>query len=126
VKDALRVERDYLRPLPHPLPDVASHTEARVMKDGFVRVGGVDYSVPPGLSGRRVGVHLSLVDVRITLEGELLACHRRSYVPADVVLDPSHARALRLHRQAKGRLASSDVSLAVPDLSLYDRAIGLG
>ena len=30
--------------------------EVRVSRDGFVRVAGVDYSVPPGLVGRRVAV----------------------------------------------------------------------
>ena len=53
VKEAWAVERGYLRALPDPLPDVDLHAEVRVMKDGFVRVRDVDYSVPPGLSGRR-------------------------------------------------------------------------
>jgi hypothetical protein len=51
VGDALRVERGYLRALPDPLPDLDRRLEVRVTKDGFVRVGDVDYSVPPGLSG---------------------------------------------------------------------------
>ena len=125
VKDALRVERGFLRALPDPLPDVDSHFEARVMKDGFVRAGGVDYSVPPGLSGRQVQVRLSLHEVTITLEGDLLARHTRSYVPADVVLDPVHARQLRLHREARGRLGDSDVVVPAVDLSVYDRVVGL-
>jgi len=53
VADALAVERTYLKALPARLPDVTRHLEARVMKDAFVRVAGVDYSVPPGLAGRR-------------------------------------------------------------------------
>ena len=65
--------------------------------------------MPPGLSGRRAQVRASLEVVTITLEGELLGRHRRSYVPADVVLDPAHARQLRLHREAKGRLEETDV-----------------
>jgi hypothetical protein len=80
VKDALRVERGFLRALPDPLPEVAHHLEARVM---------------------------------------------RSYVPADVVLDPVHARQLRLHREARERLSSSDVVVPLADLSIYDQAVGL-
>lgn len=125
VREALRVERGFLRALPDPLPDVDQRLETRVMRDGFVRVLGADYSVPPGLSGRRVQVRASLREVTITSEGELVAAHRRSYVPADVVLDPVHARQLRLHREAKGRLAESDVAVPAVDLSLYDRAVGL-
>jgi hypothetical protein len=125
VSDALRVERGYLRPLPDPLPSVERHGEARVMKDSFVRVADVDYSVPPGLGGRRVQVWLSLDEVRIFLEGQRIARHARSYVPADVVLDPRHARALRLHRGAERRLAHGDVDVPVVDLGRYDALVGL-
>jgi transposase len=125
VKDAWRVERGFLRPLPDPLPDVDRRLEARVMKDGFVRVGDVDYSVPPGLSGRRVGVRLSLTDVTVHLEGEPIAHHLRSYVAADVVLDPAQARALRLQRSATHRLAAGDVVVPTADLTRYDALVGL-
>ena len=125
VGDAWRVERGFLRALPDPLPDIDAHLEARVMKDGFVRAGGVDYSVPPGLSARRVAVRLSLTEVWVHLEGELIAHHRRSYVPADVVLAPAQARALRLPRSATKRLAAGDVAVATPDLARYDAAVGL-
>lgn len=125
VKDAWRAERNYLRPLRHPLPDVDRRSEARVMKDGIIRFGDVDYSVPPGLSGRRVQITASLEEVRIYLEGECLARHLRSFVPADVVLDPAHARALRLQRDASRRLAAGDLVVAVPDLSHYDAAVGI-
>lgn len=124
VRDAWLVERDFLRRLPDPLPDVTSHLEARVMKDCFVRVAGADYSVPPGLSGRRVAVTFSLTDVLVYSEGQLVAYHRRSYVPADVVLDARHARALRLQRAAAKRLRAGDVTVSVPDLSRYDALVG--
>jgi hypothetical protein len=54
VGDALAIERGHLRALPSVLPDVDRRTEVRVTKDGFVRVADVDYSVPPGLAGRRL------------------------------------------------------------------------
>ena len=125
VKDAWRVERGYLRALPDPLPDTSLHTEARVMKDGFVRVGNVDYSVPPGLSGRRVQVTLTANEVTTFLEGEVIARHVRSFIPADVVLDPAHVRALRLQRAARRRMAAGDVAVPVADLSRYDTAVGI-
>ena len=124
VAEAFAVERGFLAALPRPLPDVDARLEARVMRDGFVRVAGADYSVPPGLAGRRVGVRLSLDKVLVYLEGSLIGEHRRSYVPADVVLDPAHARALRLAREAKRALAAGDVEVAVPDLARYDAAVG--
>jgi hypothetical protein len=125
VAEAWAVERESLRRLPDPLPDVDRHLEVRVSKDGFVRVGGADYSVPPGLSLRRVGVRLSLVEVVVSLEGDEIARHARSFVPADVVLAPAHARALRLHREARARLGAGDVEVPVVDLARYDVAVGM-
>jgi transposase len=125
VGEAWATERRYLHPLPDPLPDVDLRTEVRVQKDGFVRVGGVDYSVPPGLARRRVQVRLSPREVVVHLEGTEIARHRRSYVPADVVLDPSHARALRLAREARSRLSAGDVALEAVDLRRYDAVAGM-
>lgn len=124
VADAWAVERGFLAPLPDPLPDVDRHTEVRVTKDGFCRVGDVDYSVPPGLAGRRLQVRCSLTDVVICCEGIELARHRRSFVPADVVLSPIHARQLRLARDAEQRLGAADPQLPAVDLARYDTLIG--
>ena len=123
VADALATERRFLRALPDPLPDVDVRTEVRVQRDGFVRVRDVDYSVPPGLAGRRVQIRLSPAAVVVHLEGAEIARHQRSYAPADVVLDPRHARALRLARAARARLAAGDVTLEAVDLGRYDRLV---
>jgi hypothetical protein len=123
VGDALVVERRYLHALPDPAPDVDRRTEVRVQRDGFVRVGDVDYSVPPGLARRRVQVRISPREVVVHLEGMEIARHRRSFQPADVVLDPRHARALRLARDARSRLERGDIELEAPDLSRYDALI---
>lgn len=124
VADAWAVERGFLRSLPDPLPETDTLLEVRVSKDGFVRVGAADYSVPPGLSGRRLAVRLSPEMVVVTLDGSELARHPRSFVPADVVLHPAHARALRQAREARGRLESGDVAVPTPDLERYDRLVG--
>lgn len=125
VGDAWRVEQEHLAPLPEILPDTDRHTETRVRKDAFIRTGGADYSVPPGLVGRRVQIRLSPHEVRVFLEGREVAGHRRSYVPADVIIDPEHARALVAAREARERLVSGDVPLEPPDLARYDRLLGV-
>ncbi len=125
VGDAWTAERRFLHALPDPLPDVDQRTEVRVQKDGFVRVGGVDYSLPPGLARRRVQVRISPREVVVHLEGDEIARHVRSYAPADVVLDPRHARALRLAREARSRLECGDVDLGAIDLARYDVLVGL-
>ncbi|MFP4074188.1 MAG: IS21 family transposase [Actinomycetota bacterium] len=125
VGDAWTVERGFLHPLPDPLPDTDRRTEVRVQKDGFCRVGDVDYSVPPGLAGRRLGVRISTTEVVIFSEGTEIARHRRSFVPADVVLAPAHARALRLAREAKQRLQATDPDVPEVDLGRYDALAGV-
>lgn len=121
VSDAYHVERGFLHPLPDPLPDTRLHIETKAGKDIFIRIGDVDYSIPPGLTGRRLSATLSPTQVRIFLEGREIAAHRRSYVPADVVLDPRHGRALRLSRDARDHLSAGDVDLGTVDLTRYDR-----
>jgi hypothetical protein len=49
----------------------------------------------------------------------------RSFVPADVVVDPRHARALRVERQARRRLNSNDIAVPAVDLARYDAAVGI-
>jgi len=117
VADAYLTEQGYLAPLPEPLPDTDRRTETRVRKDAFIRTAGADYSVPPGLVGRRVSVRTCLTEVEVFLEGRSVARHLRSYVPADVVTDPEHARALIAAREAKERLTSGDVPLEPPNLA---------
>lgn len=125
VIDAYRVERPHLGPLPGAWPDTDRHLETRITKDAFIRACGADYSVPPGLVGRRVHVRVSLTEVLVFLEGRELARHARSYVPADVVIDPEHARALREAREAGRRLRPGDVQIEAPDLARYDALLGV-
>jgi transposase len=125
VGDAWAVERGFLHPLPDPLPDTDRRVEVRVTKDGFCRIADVDYSVPPGLSGRRLQARVSTTEVVVFSEGSEIARHRRSFVPADVVLDARHARALRLAREAEGRLRAADPEIPEPDLARYDALVGM-
>jgi hypothetical protein len=99
--------------------------EVRVTKDGFCRIGDVDYSVPSGLAGRRLGVRVSITEVVIFSEGTEIARHRRSYVPADVVLAPAHVRALRLAREAHQRLEAADPEIPAVDLGRYEALTGV-
>jgi transposase len=120
VGERWAVERGFLHPLPDPLPDTCFKLEARAAKDAFVRVLGVDYSVPPAFIGRRLAISVSPSTVRLSCEGSQIALHRRSFVPADVVLAPAHGRAIRLAREARQRLRTSEPELPPIDLARYD------
>lgn len=124
VADAWATEKGWLRPLPDPLPDVSRQIETRVGKDCFVRVGNADYSVPPGLAGRRVQLQVTLDRVVVRLEGTVIAEHDRSWIPADVVMAPTHLRLLREHRDARTSLRAGDVEVPAPDLTAWDAIAG--
>ena len=125
VRDALGVELEQLRPLPARWPDVDTRLEVRASSDAFVRVGDVDYSVPPRLAGRRLAVRASLREVIVFCDGVEAARHQRSWARADVRLLPAHARELRLAREASRALVAGDVSVDTARLSDYDELTGL-
>lgn len=76
-----------------------------------MRVLTADYSVPPASADRRLDIRVSPTEIYLSSEGREIAVHARSFVPADVVLDPAHCRAMRLAREARHRLGGGDVDL---------------
>lgn len=89
-----------------------------------MRVGNVDYSVPPRLAGRRVAVRASLTEVGVFCDGREVARHSRSWARADVVLAAAHARELRLAREAQRSLANGDMPVEQAGLAAYDELAG--
>jgi len=124
VSEALAVERAELAALPDPLPAVERRLEVRASRDGFARVAGVDYSLPPGYGLRRLQARLSLHELTVFCEGREIARHRRSYVPCDVVRSTEHAAALAAAREAQKRLAHREPTLEAIDLARYDALVG--
>jgi transposase len=123
VADALAVERAALRPVPGRWPDVDQRLQVRASTDAYVRVGDVDYSVPPRFAGRRLSVCASLEQVSVFCDGAQIAHHRRSWVRADVVLAPAHARELRLAREAQRRLDAGGLTVDTPRMAAYDELV---
>jgi hypothetical protein len=124
VSEALAVERVELAPLPDPLPAVDRRLEVRASRDGFARVAGVDYSLPPGYGLRRLQARLTLHELTVFCEGREIARHRRSYVPCDVVRDDEHMRALAAAQEAQKRLTHREPELPPVDLARYDALVG--
>lgn len=124
VVEALAVERAELAALPDPLPAVDRRLELRASRDGFARIAGVDYSLPPGYGLRRLQAHLSLQGLTIFCEGREIAHHMRSYVPCDVVRDDEHMRALAAAQEAQKRLTHREPELPPIDLARYDALVG--
>ena len=122
--DRLERERETLRPLPEPGPDLDRRMVLRVPPQPYVHVDRNDYSLDPRLVGRRVEVRVSQREiVAVALDGGELACrHRRVFAARQEITDPAHQAELerqRLERYAGKPPAGEDVQ--VRDLSVYDR-----
>jgi transposase len=122
--DRLERERESLRALPEPGPDLDRRIVLRVPPQPYVHVDRNDYSLDPRLVGRRVEVRASQREiVAVALDtGELAAKHRRVFAAGQQLTDPAHQAALerlRLERCRGGRRAGEDVQRR--DLAVYDR-----
>ncbi|MGZ6576486.1 MAG: IS21 family transposase [Solirubrobacteraceae bacterium] len=122
--DRLVRERESMRPLPEPGPDLDRRIVIRVPPQPYVHVDRNDYSLDPRLVGRRVEVRVSQREViAVALDtGELAAKHRRVFAAGQELTDPAHQallERLRLARYSSKPASGEDVE--VRDLSVYDR-----
>ena len=122
--DRLERERESMRPLPEPGPDLDRRIVLRVAPQPYVHVDRNDYSLDPRLVGRRVEVRVCQREiVAVALDtGELAAKHRRVFAGGQELTDPAHQallERLRLARYSAKPASGDDVQLR--DLSVYDR-----
>lgn len=117
-----------------PLPPVAPVTGWSISlilgRDHYVRLDSNDYSIHPGVIGRRVLVRADLSRVIATCEGQVVADHPRSWARHQSFTDPQHAAAaatLRAARHQSGALAADAAGqvVQVRELSSYDAAFGI-
>ena len=121
--DRLARERESLRALPDPGPDLDRRSVLRVPPQPYVRVDRNDYSLDPGLVGRRVQVRVSQREViAVALDSGELACrHRRVFAAGQEITDRAHQQALERQRQARyaGKPPAGE-DVQVRDLAVYD------
>ena len=126
--DRLPEDRKAMMTFPPVLPDPALRLSVRLPRDHWVRVGTCDYSVHPRAIGRRVEVSVDPTLVVITLAGEVVGRHRRSFAKHRSITDPDHVAAAQALRVAAanwtGMKAETD-EVEVRDLSVYDRLTGV-
>jgi hypothetical protein len=113
---------------PPVLPDPAFRLSVRLPRDHWVRVGTCDYSVHPRAIGRRVEVKVDPYQVVITLAGEVVGRHRRSFAKHRSITDPDHVAAAQKLRIASATLVGMKTEadeVEQRDLSVYDRLTGV-
>ena len=96
-----------------------------------MRLDSNDYSVHPGVIGRRIEVVADLDRVRVFSDGKTVADHQRVWAWHQTITDPDHleaAKVLRRTRVGALRLVrEAEVELAVEQRALadYDTALGI-
>lgn len=85
-------EQKALRLLPAIAFNTVMSVERHISHDGMVSYNGNEYSVPDGVRGRLVEVHVSLQDLQIFTEGRLIACHPLVHGRRARQLAPGHRR----------------------------------
>jgi transposase len=118
--DRLAGELEVMAPLPAKMPDSARRWTTRVPPDPHLRIDTNDYSLDPGLVGRRVEV---IVDQRtvtaVALDtGELACRHARVFARHRTITALEHARALKA-----GRGVPAGTPVEVRPLARYDQLI---
>ena len=106
--------------LPALAPDTDRRWVLRVAPDPFLRFDTCDYSLDPGVVGRRVEVRVSDREILgVALDtGELACRHARSFAKHRTITALDHARALRTGRQSAGA-----ATVEVRPLARYDALI---
>jgi hypothetical protein len=113
--------------LPPVAPVTRWRTWTRLARDHYVRLDSNDYSVHPGVIGRRIEVVADLDRVQVLCEGRVVADHQRVWAWHQTLSDPDHlAAATALRRTRVGALRPvRETEVEQRLLSDYDTALGI-
>ena len=122
--ERIAADRAAMLALPPVAPATGWRASVRLPRDHYVRLDGNDYSVHPGVIGRRVEVLADLDRVQVFCEGRLVGDHARSWARHQVFTDPLHAAAAtalrRDHRALTAAPRPDEHQVEQRALSEYD------
>jgi transposase len=118
--DRLIEEREAMAPLPATRPDVDRRWVLRVPPDPYLRFDTCDYSLDPGLVGRRIEARITDREVlAVALDtGELACRHTRSFARHRTITALEHARTLKTQRHE--RRNTREPIVEIRSLAAYD------
>jgi len=88
--DRIAADRERMLTLPPVAPATGWRTSTRLARDHYVRLDGNDYSVHPGVIGRRVEVLADLNRVRVLCDGRVVADHDRTWAKNQTISADEH------------------------------------
>ena len=124
-EELIGVDRGAMLALPPVPPTIGIHTQVRLPRDYYVRVGSNDYSVHPAVIARMVNVHADLDTVTVTCDGRLVATHPRCWARGQTITDPSHVQIAQQLRQRILAPPAVGQDTLVRNLADYDTAFGV-
>lgn len=129
--DRIGADRQAMMALP-PVPPVTGwRSGTRLARDHYIRLDSNDYSVHPGVIGRRIEVVADLDRVQAFCDGRTVADHERVWAWHQTITDAEHRAAadvLRRHRIGALRPVRADntaMHVEQRTLSDYDTALGV-
>ena len=125
--DRITADRHAMLSLPPVAPATGWRSSLRLPRDHYIRLDSNDYSVHPGVIGRRIEVVADLERVRAFCDGRLVADHERIWGWHQTISDPDHlAAAKALRRERVGVLRPvPEPDVQIRCLDDYDTALGL-
>lgn len=113
--------------LPPVAPATGWRASTRLARDHYVRIDSNDYSVHPGVIGRRIELVVDLHRVRALCCGRVVADHERVWAWHQSISDPDHLAAAKLlQRERVGVLRPvGEPEVEQRALSDYDTALGI-
>ncbi len=125
--DRIAADRAAMLGLAPVAPVTGWRSATRLARDHYIRCDANDYSVHPGVIGRRIEVIADLARVRVLCEGRVVADHDRLWAKHQTVSDPEHVTAATALRQERIRLLrpATEPEVQIRALTDYDTALGL-
>ena len=125
--DRISADRHAMLALPPVAPATGWRTATRLARDHYVRLDSNDYSVHPGVIGRRIEVVADLDRVQVLCEGSVVADHERAWAWHQTLTDSGHLEAAKVLRRARvGTLRPvREAEVELRALSDYDTALGI-
>lgn len=125
--DRIGADKAAMLTLPPVAPATGWRASTRLPRDHYVRIDSNDYSVDPGVIGRRIELVVDLHRVRALCDGRLVADHARVWAWHQTITDPDPLAAAKLLRRERvGMLRPvPEPEVEQRSLSDYDTALGL-
>jgi transposase len=127
--DRIGADLAAMLPLPPVAPVTGWRTSTRLARDHYVRLDSNDYSVHPGVIGRRIEIVADLDRVKVLCEGKTVANHERVWAWHQTITDPDHLEAATVLRRTRvGALrpvSDAEAEVELRALADYDTALGI-